>query len=138
MKRLLTPIFNKSIILILVLLSSLTSLHAQTVVRGVVTDAKTKQPMSYVTVAFTGTTQGIGTNGQGSYTLSTTDNAINQIKVSFVGYRTAVRNITPGQDQTINIALTEDNHSLNEVVVKSAKKKNTVIRITLLSSLFAR
>jgi hypothetical protein len=123
MKRLLTPNLYKSSLSILLLLISLVTLHAQTIVRGIVTDAKTKQPMSYVTVTYTGTTQGAGTNGQGRYVVSTTNNALTQIAVSFVGYKTAVRNITPGQDQTINVALTEDNHSLNEVIVKSGKKK---------------
>jgi hypothetical protein len=123
MKPLLTPILNKSIALLLVLFASFTGLHAQTVVRGVVTDAKTKEAMPYVTVSFVGTTQGISTNGQGRYTLSTTDNTVTQVKVSFVGYKTAVRTVTPGQDQTINIAIAENSQSLNEVVVRSAKKK---------------
>nr|WP_067060182.1 DUF5686 and carboxypeptidase-like regulatory domain-containing protein [Mucilaginibacter sp. L294] len=122
MKRLFNPIY-KSIFMILVLLTSVTALHAQTIVHGVVTDAKTKEAMPYVTVSFAGTTQGISTNGQGRYTLSTNDNAVTQVKASFVGYRTAVRNVTQGQDQTINIALTENNQSLNEVVVRSSKKK---------------
>ena len=122
MKSLLTPI-NKSILLILVLLASFTSLHAQTIVHGLVTDAKTKEAMPYVTVSFVGTTQGISTNGQGRYTLTTSDNTVTQVKVSFVGYKTAVRTITPGQEQTINIAITENSQSLNEVVVRSSKRK---------------
>jgi hypothetical protein len=122
MKRLLTPIY-KSIFMILVLFTSVTALHAQTIVRGIVTDAKTKEAMPYVTVSFTGTTQGISTNGQGRYTLTTNDNTATQVKASFVGYRTAVRTVSPGQDQTINIALAENSQSLNEVVVRSAKKK---------------
>jgi hypothetical protein len=123
MKRKLIPIYNKSILIILILLTSVTALHAQTIVRGVITDAKTKEAMPYVTVSFVGTTQGISTNGQGHYTLTTTDNAITQIKASFVGYRTAVRNITQGQEQTINIALAENSQSLSEVVIRSGKKK---------------
>jgi hypothetical protein len=123
MKRLLIPFYNKSIFMILVLFTSVTALHAQTIVRGIVTDAKTKEAMPYVTVSFAGTTQGISTNGQGRYTLSTTDNTVTQIKASFVGYRTAVRNITLGQDQTINIALAENSQALSEVIVRSGKKK---------------
>jgi hypothetical protein len=123
MKRLLIPFYNKSIFMILVLFTSVTALHAQTIVRGIVTDAKTKEAMPYVTVSFAGTTQGISTNGQGRYTLSTTDNTVTQIKASFVGYRTTVRNITLGQDQTINIALAENSQALSEVIVRSGKKK---------------
>ncbi|RFZ90756.1 carboxypeptidase-like regulatory domain-containing protein [Mucilaginibacter conchicola] len=115
------PYFNKVLFTVLVLLSSFT-VFAQTKVSGVVTDAKTKQPMPYVTVTFAGTTIGAGTNAEGRYTILTTQD-VKQIQVSFVGFRTAVRNITPNQEQTINVALSEDNRNLSEVFVKSAKKK---------------
>ena len=78
--------------------------------------------MPYVTVSFNGTTQGVSTNTQGQYSLNN-NNGYKQIKVSFIGYKTIVRDIDPTKDQVINIALVEDNHKLNEVVVRSAKKK---------------
>ncbi|QXV64981.1 carboxypeptidase-like regulatory domain-containing protein [Mucilaginibacter sp. 21P] len=114
-------LFNKFFLTCLVLLSSVAA-FAQTKVSGVVTDAKTKQPMPYVTVTFAGTTIGAGTNADGRYTITTTQD-VKQIQVSFVGFRTAVRNITPNQEQTINVALSEDNRRLSEVMVRSGKKK---------------
>ncbi|MFD0793797.1 DUF5686 family protein [Mucilaginibacter litoreus] len=122
MKSHFIPYFNRIILTLLMLISSFTVVFAQTRVSGVVTDAKTGQPMSYVTVSFAGTGIGAGTNAQGRYAISTTDD-VKKIQVSFVGYRTVTRNIISGQEQTINISLTEDNHSLNEVIVRSGKKK---------------
>jgi hypothetical protein len=122
MKNILTPIFNKGILPILILLVSFSSAFAQTTVHGIVTDAKTKETMPFVTVALVGTTQGIGTNNKGYYSLATTSNAT-QIKVTFMGYKTVVRNIEAGKDQTINIALAEESHTLSEVRIVSGKKK---------------
>jgi hypothetical protein len=121
------PIFNtllkKSLILLILLPFSVITAFAQsTTVKGVITDAKRKDAMPYVTVSFNGTTQGVSTNTQGQYSLNN-NNGYKQIKVSFIGYKTIVRDIDPTKDQVINIALVEDNHKLNEVVVRSAKKK---------------
>jgi len=122
MKTIYTSLY-KSIILLLLAVTSVTALHAQsTVVRGTVTDAKTHQTMPYVTVAFANSSIGASTSTQGKYSISTTGN-YTQIRVTFIGYKTAVRNVEAGKEQEINIALVEDNHTLNEVVVKSGKKK---------------
>lgn len=123
MKTVRTSLLFKSFIAILLTLTAITTLHAQTtVVRGTVTDAKTHQPMPYVTVTFANSTIGGGTNGQGKYNISTTGN-YTKIQVTFVGFKTATRTVEAGKEQEINIALTEDNHSLSEVVVKAGKKK---------------
>ncbi|WP_317043642.1 DUF5686 and carboxypeptidase-like regulatory domain-containing protein [Mucilaginibacter pedocola] len=93
-----------------------------TVVRGTVTDAKTHQPMPYVTVTFANSTIGGGTNMQGKYSISTTGN-YTKIQVTFVGFKTATRTIEAGKENEVNIALVEDNHSLGEVTVRAGKKK---------------
>ncbi|RFZ85047.1 carboxypeptidase-like regulatory domain-containing protein [Mucilaginibacter terrenus] len=123
MKTFTPSLFAKSVILFLVTILSFTVSRAQTtVVRGVVTDAKTHQTMPYVTVSFNNSTIGGNTNTQGRYNISTTEK-YNQIKVSFVGFKTVVRNVEVGKEQEINVALIEDNHSLNEVVVRTSKRK---------------
>ena len=122
MKTLYKTLLPKSILFIILTLVSFTLRAQTTVVKGTVTDAKTHQAMPYVTVTFANTTIGGGTNTQGRFSISTTEK-FTKIQVSFVGFKTASRTIEPGKEQEINIALIEDNHSLNEVVVKSAKKK---------------
>jgi hypothetical protein len=123
MKTLFNTLLKKSIILLLILPFLLATAFAQSpVIKGVVTDVKRKEVMPFVTVSFAGTTIGMSTNTKGEYSLTNNGN-YKQIKVTFIGYKTIVRDIEPGKDQTININLIEDNHSLNEVIVKSAKKK---------------
>src|ERR1041385_2530057 len=112
-------IIKSTLLLLLVILSS--ALMAQTVVKGVVTDARTHETMPGVSVSFDGTTIGNSTDVQGNYRISTDGNN-NRIKISFIGYKTLYKDITPGTAQTINIVLTEDRKTLNEVVIKSGKK----------------
>ncbi len=94
---------------------------AQTVVKGVITDMRTHETMPAVSVAFDGTTVGTSADVQGNYRISTTEN-YSRIKVSFIGYKTIYKDITPGTAQTINIAMSEDRRELSEVVIKSGKK----------------
>ncbi|NCD71506.1 DUF5686 and carboxypeptidase-like regulatory domain-containing protein [Mucilaginibacter agri] len=123
MKKILTKLRYKSTLLLLLLISTTLFAQAQnTVVRGTVTDAKTKETLPYVTVVFAGSTQGISTDNNGKFTITTSNATYNQIKVSFVGYKTVVRAIEPGKEQTINIALGVDTRLLGEVVVKGGKK----------------
>jgi len=98
------------------------TLAQTTKVSGIVTDASNKQPMPFVTVAFQGSAIGTATNGNGKYTLTTT-NTYTHIKVSFVGYKDAVLPITPGQDQVINVKLVPATQELSEVEVKGAKRE---------------
>jgi hypothetical protein len=116
-------LFTKIALILFILTGIGSSVFAQvTIVRGTVTDAKTKQGLPFVTVGFAGSSQGASTNDDGNYTIKTNDQ-FQQIRVTYVGYKTVVRNIEPGKEQTINIALTEDSRQLSDVVVKSGKKK---------------
>lgn len=121
MKTITYPIYIKRTILLLACVLTTVFASAQTVVNGTVTDAKTKETLPYVTVVFAGSTQGVSTDGQGKFHIVTKGD-YNQIKVSFVGYKTALRAIEPGKQQTVNVALASDTRVLNEVVVKAGKK----------------
>ena len=121
MKKLFTIILYKPILLLLVFFAAVQGSFAQTVVRGTITDAKTKQTLPYVTVTFVGGKQGASSDNQGRYHL-VSNGSYTQMRVTYVGYKTEIKAIEPGKEQTINIALTEDRQLLNEVVVKAGKK----------------
>jgi hypothetical protein len=93
----------------------------QTVVKGIITDAKTKERMPAVTVSFPGTTNGASADSQGGYTL-TGNGSFKTVKYSFIGYQSVIRDIEPGKVQEINVSLAEDNHLLKEVVISAGKK----------------
>jgi len=112
-------ILKSTMVLLFLLLSNL--LMAQTIVKGAITDLRTHETMPAVTVSFDGTTIGGSADIHGNYRISTEGN-YTRIKVSFIGYKTIYKDITPGISQTIDIAMSEDRRELSEVVVKSGKK----------------
>ena len=113
-------IFKSLMLLLLIMLSTLL-MAQQTVVKGVVTDIRTHETMPGVSVSFDGTSTGTSADVQGNYKLST-DSNVSRIKVSFIGYKTIYKDVTPGVAQTINVAMGEDRRALSEVVIKSGKK----------------
>ena len=116
-----TYLYRKLALLSFFLLAT-TALFAQpTVVTGSVIDARTNEPLPFVSVKFNGTSIGGPTNNDGKYTIST-DNPVKQIKVSFIGYKDVLMNIKQGVSQTVNVRLVPVASQLEEVVVKSGKK----------------
>ncbi len=95
---------------------------AQTVIKGVVKDAKSGQSMPFVSVGIKGTTSGTTTDVNGNYEVATNEKA-SQIVFSFLGYITVTKSFVQGQTQTINVTLEDDNRTLDEVVVKPKKEK---------------
>jgi hypothetical protein len=112
---------KKLFVLIVFVFSTLLTFAQSTVVSGVVTDANTKQPLSFVNVAFTGSTIGGNTNDAGHYAIRSAQ-PYSQIKISFVGYKTATLNVQPGKEQVINVKLFPESQQLGEVTIKSAKR----------------
>ena len=67
-----------------------------TIVKGTITDAVTKEPLPFVIVVFRGTQIGTTTDEEGNFILKT-DKNFNQVQISYLGYKTAIKNITPGK-----------------------------------------
>ncbi len=94
--------------------------NAQTVVKGFVKDAVTMKPIQFVSIYFEGG-KGVTTGEDGSYSIVTNREKLNQLNFSFTGYKKITRKITPGKEQTVNIEF-ELAESLKEVVVKTRKR----------------
>jgi hypothetical protein len=116
----------KCAILVLLVIFSCYSGNAQTVyntvISGQVTDAKTKEPLHFVSVILENTTIGVNTAADGRYRIST-EKAAYKIKFSYVGYESASFVITPGKTQTVNAALVPSDVKIDEIVVKAKKTK---------------
>lgn len=81
-------------------------------VNGTVTDAK-GEPLPGVTVSVSGTTIGTATDLDGKYTLSVPEGST--LVFSFIGFET--QSIAVGDRRVIDVTLSEDMASLDEVVV---------------------
>ncbi|HFA48469.1 MAG TPA: carboxypeptidase-like regulatory domain-containing protein [Bacteroidetes bacterium] len=91
-----------------------------TSVKGVVTDAETKETLPFVNVAFIGTTAGTTTDLDGSYSISTRW-ASDSLKVSFVGYEDAIVLVKTGSNQKIDVVLHPTAVNLGVVEINAKK-----------------
>ncbi len=110
---------NKSGLLLFTLMISFWGLQAQTVVKGFVRDAITKQGMSFVSVVFKDG-KGVTTGDDGSYSIETKNPKYNTLIFSYVGYVKVIKRITPETEQNLDIEL-EMTSSLKEVVVRRGR-----------------
>lgn len=93
-----------------------------TIVKGVVVDAATNEPLPLANVVLEGTQIGAKTDFDGKYYFQTTD-TVNKIVATYIGYKSQSKPIETGKSQTINFKLILESQSLQEVIVKAGKRK---------------
>ena len=104
---------KKVLLLLIAVIGLSSSLMAQKVVTGKVTD-ENQQPMGGVTVLVTGTLTGAFTDADGNYSITVPENS-RTLTFSFVGYRT--QEVEIGNLTTINVSMAVDVGMLEEVIV---------------------
>src|SRR5579862_7120101 len=95
-------IFLRVFVSVCLLLSTFASFAQITKVSGVITDAKTKQTLPFVGVATADTSITVTSDANGHYSI-TSGKSFSQIRVSYVGYKTALVNLTPGKEQNLDV-----------------------------------
>src|SRR5215213_932837 len=94
-----------------------------TTVSGVVMDAGTKDPIAFASVYFKGG-KGVTADSTGHYEI-TTARILNELVISYIGYKSRTVRIKVGSNQIINVELPLDgSKGLSNLVVKSRKKIN--------------
>ena len=92
------------------------------IIKGMVTDAQTNEPIPFTSVGIVTKNLATMTNLDGHYTI-TFKGAAGKIKFSCVGYESATLDIAPGKSQIINVKLKPSVTALNEVVIRPSKIK---------------
>lgn len=110
---------NRFISVLLLMVVTITS-FAQTVVKGVVRDANTMQPIQAVSVYFKGG-KGVSTAADGSYTITTVNPRNTVLQFSYVGYKAVSKTITPDKEQIVDVELVVADSKRN-VVVKTSRR----------------
>ena len=118
--------------LLTVLVMMFTSLTAFAQVTGTVSDAETNEPLAAATVVLKGTTTGVSTGFDGSFSISA--DAGDSLQVSFVGYETQTVAAVDG----VVILLVPQTGVLGEVIVTSgvidvAKVRETPVAVSTIS-----
>ena len=127
-------------ILMLFPLLSYASVRKDANINGHVIDAKTREHLPFVTIALKGTTIGITTDATGHYFLKDLPVGEFTLVASYLGYKTAEKNvhIEPQKTLEINFELEEETLSIDEVVVSATrnetKKQESGIIVNVLSS----
>ncbi|MET3113554.1 TonB-linked SusC/RagA family outer membrane protein [Pedobacter sp. CG_S7] len=88
--------------------------YAQQIIKGTVTDANDGKGIPGVSVFIKGTTQGVSTQPNGSYSITVSSTA-RTLEVKYLGYIT--QEVVINNRSTINIVLSSSTETLSEVVV---------------------
>lgn len=90
---------------------------AQSNISGNVKDAK-GMPLLGVNVILEGTTKGAVSDFDGNYVITNVENGAYNLMASYLGFTTFNKSVTiDGADVTVNVVMTEDSESLEQVVV---------------------
>jgi outer membrane cobalamin receptor len=99
------------------MLFSVSAIFAQSTISGTVKDQK-NMPLGGVNVVLDGTTKGSVSDFDGNYSISNVENGTYTLSASYLGYAISSQSITvQDADITLNITMTEDAESLDEIVV---------------------
>ena len=107
----------KKILSILLFLLPLSLLYAETIVVGTVVDAFSGSPIESANVYFKGTNIGCATNSEGVFMVRCELQKKSKLIVSAVGYKKQSFVITPQQQAGIQVELTEEPVTIEEIVV---------------------
>ncbi|HEY9194610.1 MAG TPA: DUF5686 family protein, partial [Mucilaginibacter sp.] len=92
-----------------------------TLVSGIVTEALTGKPLSFISVKFAGTNSGAVTDSVGHFLLSR-PGLYYKVTFSYVGYQPVTRTIKAGQANTVQVSMRGSPNQLKEVAIKSTRK----------------
>lgn len=107
---------------LMVLILPLYSAGQNTVLKGVVTDSITKEPLPFVSLVFVNTSIGTLTDFEGKYILQTAQ-PLSLLKVSSVGYKSVIIKVVKGKTQVINIKLVSEAFNLDVVTIKARRQR---------------
>ena len=106
---------------IILILTNCSFSYSQTLVKGIVRDGVSKEPLQLVSV-YVQDGKGVTTKEDGTYMYVTNNTLAKSIKFSYVGYKTISKAITPNHEQTIDVDLSVSDVK-NNVTVKSKRGK---------------
>lgn len=93
---------------------------AQTVVKGKVTDAHSGDPIPFANIIFKGTTTGTTSDFDGNFTVKTND-LVDSLVVSYMGYTTRTKKVELGVSQVMNFQMKEVVTALQEIVFEAGE-----------------
>ena len=100
-------------------------MFGQTSITGTVTDSSTEEPLPGVNIRVVGTSIGASTDFDGKFSIKVSEEVPFEIEITFVGYQSQTIEIT-ADDEEMEIVLTENETSLDEVVVSASRTPESI------------
>jgi len=93
-----------------------------TIVKGIITDSITREPIPLVNVSFDKANVGTVTDFEGKFIINV-DKDYTKLKATHLGYKTEIKNIKQRTEQIINFRLVPQATQLKEIAVHTKKSK---------------
>lgn len=123
MMRRLTAVIPVLILFILPLIMTGQTVVPFTIVKGVVTDAETGEPLPFVNILADGSkAMGTTTDFSGQFVLQNLE-PFTKIRVSYLGYKTQTKTVQAYKTQNFNFKLQRETKELKEVTIKAGKRR---------------
>ena len=119
---------QKSILLILLLFSTLSSFAQSGTIRGTIIDDSNGEALIGATAVIDGTTKGSATDFEGTYAIPDLNPGTYAIKISYVSYQTKTVTgvvVKPGEITVLNARLSPEVNQLGDVVVTAELIRNS-------------
>ncbi|MBL7870750.1 MAG: TonB-dependent receptor [Cyclobacteriaceae bacterium] len=117
---------TRKYLLPLLLLTSLSTLEAQTIVSGTITDKITRELLVGANIAVKGSVRGTTSNTNGKYNLSIDLPTPFTLVFSFIGFRTEERVISEN-NTVIDLTMIEESLLGQEIVVSASRSEETIM-----------
>lgn len=118
---------KQKLLFITILFTAFSFAQTKSVIKGKITDKDMNNaPLAFANVSVKGSSNGVTTNEKGEYSISLPSGEY-VVVFSFIGYETIEKiiDLKPNQTIELNVALGSGGYKLDDVVIKSVKKRNT-------------
>lgn len=118
---------KQKLLLITILFTTFCFAQSKSVIKGKITDKDMNNaPLAFANVSVKGSSNGVTTNDKGEYSISLPAGEYVMV-FSFIGYETIEKiiDLKPNQTVELNISLGSGGYKLDDVVIKSVRKRNT-------------
>lgn len=112
----------KSIVLLIVFELIILNTFSQNTLSGYVKDENTKEELVGVSIYISNLKTGTFTDNRGNYHLTNIKTGNYLISISYIGYKTIIKQININKDSTLNLFLIPSVKELNEIIVTSVAR----------------
>jgi TonB-dependent receptor len=122
-------------LLAILLILSLAGKSQTGIIKGIITDANTKESLIGATVVIQGTTKGASTDFDGNYQIEKVKAGSYNLVISYISYDNQIIrvDVAEGKETVLNIALKSATLNIDEVKVTAKRRENT--EMSMISSI---